>query len=538
MSAIYGARLGWNGFNTKTLTPYAGGDYGSYDARLSRYAMARAYQYNRVYDQLDASAAYLKSAQRLYKWIRSIENPVPRSISLYASYTYSGSLDTETLKKGALPLVYDNDAFEPALQQIYKWSNLNQQLGKYVSDAALLGDSGWWVVDDPLRQRIRIDRVDMDTLAHVERDDVGNVKVAVFESEYEDPLEDSALGTFKPGGFTLMPNKTHVKRMVVTKKKFQTFRDGELYPFMQDANEQWVSEGENIYGFVPLVLGYFAEGENGWGQNSFFGVARRQIDELNDQASIINDSIRNVVIPLLQAKGVAKASEITVTREDKDSMAIVYLSNPEGSLEAVSIPLDIAAATANRNDLRAELVRNMPILKLENLQGLGNLSGVAIENLLGDATSAVKQLRKNLDAPTARVLQMAVTMGAIQGYEGFEGFNADSFDRGDMELSIGERAVIDDTVDRQQRLTAIQGLEGKSRAVQRALLTEIGWSKSAIDDFFAEMDAEAEQKQAKALEIAGRMGNTPSNANGVGAGAQDDAAAEDEQRESEAANVG
>lgn len=514
VSAFYGARLGWNGYSTKTLTPYAGGDYGSYAARMTRYQLARAYRYNTVYDQLSASAAQLKTAQRLYKWIRSIENPVPRSISLYSSYTYSGSLDTETLKKGALPLVYDNDAFEPAIKNIYKWSNLDQQLGKYVGDAALLADSGWWITDDPARRRVRINRVNMDTLTYVERDDVGNVKVAVFESEYEDPPEVEQLVSSKLNMPLLSLNKTHIKRMVVTKEKYQTFRDGKPYGFYRDANGVLVPEWDNIYGFVPLTLGYFAEGEDGWGENSFFGVPRRQIDELNDQASIINDSIRNVVIPLLQAKGVAKASDISVEREDKDSMAIVYLSNAEGSLEAVSIPLDIGAATANRNDMRAELVRNMPILKLENLQGLGNLSGVAIENLLGDATSAVKGLRKNLDPPTARALQMAVTMGGIQGYEGFEGFNVDSFDRGNMELSIGERAVIDDTVDRQQRLTTIQGLEGKSRAVQRAMLTEINWSKSAIDDFFAEEDAEAEQKQAKALAIAGAqgMGSTPPDA--------------------------
>jgi hypothetical protein len=531
VSAWNGARIGWSGgYSARTLTPLPNTGYGNYAARAARYALARAYLNNEQYGSLYAYSAVLRTDERLYKFIRSIMNPVLRENNLHVAYTYAGSVNTESLNKGALPLEFDNKAMEPALRQGLKWSNLDQQLGKYVGDAALLGDVAWWVVDDPYRRRTRLELLEPDKIKYVERDEVGNVRAAVIEYEYDEQPE---VARYQPSrsGMTLRSTKTYTRTMIVDKDSFRTYRDGEPYAYYTDSDGNPVSEWENIYGFVPLKLGYYAEGADGWGRNSFFGTPRRQIDELNDQASIINDSVRQVVVPLLAASGIASAEQISIIREDKDSMAVLYLHNAEATITPISVPIDIGGAAANRDKLQSELEANMPILALTRVRDFAStLSGKAIEQLFGDATSVVKQTRKNLDPPLAAALQMMVTIGGIQGYDGFDGFNADSYDRGDMELRIAERPVIDDTPSRQEKMLFLPQVSQQPPAIQRLMLEEAGYSDTVIEEVLAEAKVEAERKAQVAEQIAAGMGAQQD-------GTDANAAGQDEQVQEETANV-
>jgi hypothetical protein len=482
--------MGWNGvYSAGSLVPRRDVPYGDHASRLARYQLAEQYFYNTIYDQLEYSARQLKEDQRLYKFIRGIYNPVERQNNLIVSYTYRGTLDTTTLKSGSLPLIFDNNALEPALKQVMKWSNLDQQLGTYVRDAALLGDAAWWVVDDPQRRRVRLELLDPAKIKYIERDEVGNVRAVVIEYECEEEPDVARYVPSGSGALGLQKTKTFIKTIKADKDGFETYKNGNAHAFYNDAEGNPMPRWENPFGFVPLKLAYYTEGKDGWGRNSFFGTARRQIDELNDQASIINDVVRRVIEPLLQAKGVRAASEIHVKRDDKDSLGILYLDNPEGSIEAISVPIDIAGASANRDALSAELERNMPELSLQRVRDIGgNLSGVAIENLFGDAAARIKHTRRNLDPGIAAALLMAVTMGGAQGYDGFDGFDERSYDRGDMELRVADRAVIDDTLNKGERLTALQGTASLPPAYQRASLRELDFSQKDIDAMVTEVD--------------------------------------------------
>ena len=497
MGAYFGARAGWSGGTIAGLTPQRDIPYGDYLQRRSRYMLAESYYYNTIYDNLNGFAPYLKSDERLYKFIRGIVNPVQQENDLIVSYTYKGTVDQDNPKKGALPLKYD-DRLEPAIKQVLKWSNLDQQLGTYVSNAALLGDAAWWVVDDPAKRRVRLELLDPARVKYVERDEVGNVKSAVIEYEKE---EEPDVARYEPSksGMELRKAKTYLYTLKVDQNKFQTFKDGEPFAFYNDADGNPVSEWDNIYGFVPLKLAYYTEGKDGWGRNSFFGTPRRQIDELNDQASLINDSIRNVVVPMLVAKGVASAAEISSTVADKDALRILYLSNPEGSIEPLSIPLDIGGASGNRDALERQLKANMPILSLADIREIGgNLSGTAIENMFGDAISVIENVRKNLDPAAAAVLQMALTMGGIQGYDGFQGITADSYDNGDLEITVANRAVIDDRLSKQERIQVFRDIKDMPTTIQRLTLEELDFGKDDIDEMLTELAAEKQANIAAA----------------------------------------
>lgn len=493
LGAVSGAMTGWNTAGTMSLVPRRDVPFGHVQDRMVRYDVSYSYYYNTIFDVLNQYSAWIMADESLYKFIRGIVNPVKQENDLIVSYTYKGSIDPQNLQSGALPLVYENEALEPALKQLIKWSNLDQQLALYVRDAALYGDTAWWLVDDPVARRVRLELVDPARIKLVDRDEVGNVKAAVLEYVCEDTPD---VERYIPGNFgmQIQTTRTYIKTIKITKDTFYTYKDGKPFAFYTDPNGKLVEEWDNPYGFVPLKLAHYQIGKDGWGQNSFFGTPRRMIDELNDQASIINDSIRTVIAPIVMARNVRNSSEIKVAREDRDSMSILYVPGDNASLEPVTIPIDIAGANQTYTQKLTELKKAMPVLSLQDIRDKGgNLSGVAIANMFGDAISIIENVRKNLNAPLIAALQMAITIGGIRGYEGFRGFNLNSYDAGDMELSVKDTAVIDDKLSKSERVDKIISIAPLPTGSKRVALAEIGYTDSDIEDIITEDDA---QKQA------------------------------------------
>ncbi len=495
MSAAEGAITGFN--NPRKLVPFRDESYGDIAMRRARYKVAWGYYTNSIFDRADIDGMIIRDDEKLYKFTRGVQGEIKQAVDLFVSYTYKGTVDQQTLKGGSLPLRFDNKQLEAPLQQVIKWSNLDQQLATYVRDAALLGDVGWWVVDDPFRKRVRMELIDAGRVKYVERDEVGNAKAAVLEWECE---EEPDVARYQPAlfsnSFTLKSTKTFIKTVIVTQDTYRTYKDGKPFAFYNDVNGKPVSAWDNPYGFVPLKLSYFAEGKDGWGQNCFFGVVRRQLDELASQKSLINDSVKNTVVPLLQATGMSAGSTVTVSREESDQVAILYLPNDKAKLEAVAMPLDIVGALANYNAGALGLKNSLSILALQSIREIGgNLSGVAIQNMFGDATSSVENLRKNLDPGVASALQMAVSMAGQQGYDGFAGFNAESYDRGDMELMVAERPVIEDRLSRAETVDKIISIAKLPTGSKRKALSILQLSEDDVEEIIVE---DNEEKQAEA----------------------------------------
>jgi hypothetical protein len=142
----------------------------------------------------------------------------------------------------------------------------------------------------------------------------------------------------------------------------------------------------------------------------------------------------------------------------------------------------------------------MPVLALQRIRDIGgNLSGVAIQNMFGDATSQVENLRKNLDPVLISAIQMAITIGGIQHYDGFAGFNADSYDAGNMEMSIMPRPVIEDNLSRSEKVDKLVTISTMPVGTKRKALQEMGYSEDEIEDMIEEDQAEKEQAVRDAM---------------------------------------
>lgn len=505
MNAFYGARAGWNGYAS---SPYSGtAQYADYASRLALYTLYEAYRANTVYDDLRFIADALTRNKKFYRGTVGLHNPVKRLVDLYAGNVYNGTLNYADLGEGALPLAYDNAALTDPLQQVLKWSNLGQQLSRYTGDCATLGDYFWWVVDDPFRQRARLELLHPSKVRDMNTDEVGNIKALVIEYARS---EDADIEQYQPrrnGSGTAKTPKSYTYTMKVTREdsgvRFQTYKDGELYPFQQDADGQPMAEWMSDYPFIPAKHAGFEPTDIVWARNAFY-ASREKIDQVNSVASQLNQSIRRVIEPILLAKNVntetgadgQKRLAFSTQRDDGTGVSVLFVNGTEVDITPLNIPLDIGQATAHIQNLLSEIEHDMPVLALQRIRDSGAVSGTAVRNMYGDAEARIQNARMNLDTPLAQALQMAVTIGGIRGYSGFEAFSADSYDNGDMELRVKERPVFPDELTTQERIQGYVSVAGLPPAWQRVALQDMNVSADEIDAMVTETDAQAQQQPA------------------------------------------
>lgn len=514
VGAFYGARSGWQG--SSALSQYGSPlwNHDDYATRLSDYAVFEAYLNNEVYRNIRFFSDALKTNRKYYKWIDGVFNPIKRENDLYASNVYSGSLDAEDLGAGALPLAFDNAALEEPLQQIMKWSNLGQHLSRYTSEAALYGDAAWWIVDDPKRRRVRLELLHPSKIREVDLDEVGNVRACVIEYEKAETPDVEGYQPRRFASATPQTSKNYVYTLKATKDDersvhFETFKDGEPFAYYEDAAGNKVADWFADYPFVPLKLAAFEPAEDGWGRNSFY-ASRNKIDQVNSVASQLNASVRRVIEPILLAKNVRvnedssgkRTLDFSSQRDNATDVSTLFVNGENVDIQPLVVPLDLAAALAHVERMLLEIEQDMPVLALQRIREHGALTAPGVRSGYSDAIGRVESARKNLDPPLAAALQMAVTVGAIQGYDGFQGFSANSYDDGDMDLRVKKRTVMPDELTTVERLNAYGTVKDLTPGLQRQALKDMGVPKSEIDAILKEKaDADQQQQQTAQNQI-------------------------------------
>jgi len=501
------ARAGIMAYNQAALVALDE-NWDAYGARLSRYQMFEHYYANTVYSRLALSSASHKHLESLYKHIRAIYNPVKRQNDLLVSYVYGGSLDMEHLSGGAIPLVFDNKALQGALRNVYTWSRWSEQKSLFVRQGALYGDVGLKVVDDRAAQKVRLEVLHPSKIKAVDTNSVGDVKAVVIEYEITAPPSASVL---LPDRMTWTPDKSYTYTEMIDAQRFQTLRDGKPFAYYADASGALVSEWSNEYGFVPLVLAKHADMGFEWGGNAFHS-ALRKIDEINDSASILNDQVRKSVNALWYFAGVRANTELVASTDDRDKVPAIY-GPAESQPFAMVFPLDIPGASANIRDMLMELERDMPELALQRVreQG-GSFTAPGIRAAYSDAIGRIQEARGNYDAAFVRALQMAVSVGGVGGYRGFESFSLASYASGEIDMHVLDRPVIADSLSSQDRLTALASVSGQPPPIQRLMLKELAYSAAEIEDVVtaAQEAAEVAQRNAVRGAVEALLG-TPTN---------------------------
>lgn len=507
------ARATWSTYNTigGAMPGPSSADWDDYKYRQQRYAIFESYYSNDVYFNSKMMLLIQKQRPQLYKHIRGIYNPFYRLVKLYEATVYPGVLDIEQMRSGSLPIIMADDNLREALRRVWMWSAWNRNKSLYVRNGAKLADSFIKVVDDPVRQKVRMEVIDPRKVAEVKLDANLNIKAVVIE--YED-LDDQG--------------RQYTYTETIDKDAFRTFKDGQPHGYVQDADGNPVPEWQNDYGFVPMVLAQHSLTGRMFGENAVPRAVLEKIDIVNDLASVLHGQVRKAINVVWYLAG-TNASDLVVDVSDEKKLPTV--TGPVGSSATPMIaPLDIASVSAEIKDRLAEIERDLPVLSLSRIREQQQATAPGTRAAFADAEWWIQAAQANYDGPLIAAQQMAVAIGGYRGYDGFDGYGLDSYDAGALEHYIGERPLFQDSLSRNERLNHLSS----AGASLRLQLEEMDYPQDVIDqEVETELAEQAAAARGFAQEIFGGVtnggtANTEAQPDGAGGSAGEAGAVQSE----------
>jgi hypothetical protein len=140
----------------------------------------------------------------------------------------------------------------------------------------------------------------------------------------------------------------------------------------------------------------------------------------------------------------------------------------------------------------------------------GDISGRALRINRGPAEDKVLQRRPNYDDAIRRAQMMAVAIGGYRNYEGFSGYDLDSYASGKLDHTIGERPVFGkDRMDELEYDAEFWTVAGQAKAFgipPLVFLKQKGWT----DDQLKEIENSPEfQARMAAMEAATQAAKAP-----------------------------
>lgn len=460
-------------------------EWDSYGARLFRYGLFDLYYFNATFTELEFYRVQHRKTEGLYRFTRGIINPYFRTVEAYVAKCYGGGIDWENLSSGAIPFNSLNDSLVEALINLFRWSNMGEYKGLLPRHTARYGDGVIKVVDEPDNGKVRLEFSHPGIVKEVEVNAVGHIKAITFEYQRVDP--DS--------------NKPYMYTEIIDQDHFATYRDGELYAYQNDANGRPVAEWDNPYGFVPVVLTKAKHIGRTWGGTPFVGGTLRKVDGVNDLASLLVDQTRKVVFPQWYFAGVSSAKQVSSEQAqvstDEDDQAerqvIPFITGPEGSQpHAMVAALDLSAGLEEVDKLIKEIEDDVPVLAFLRMKELEQHSAPAVMTVLGPAIDHIQEFRGNIDGGLARACQMAITIGGIRNYPGFEPFGPDDYGKGNLDFQVADRPIIRDQLSKKEMLEFFI----QSDAPPRWIWTELDKTEQEIAQ--AELDLFTQQRSIAA----------------------------------------
>ena len=461
-------------------------DFDAYEGRQVRYDLLFAMYENTVYRNIHTWAHAHKTVYGLYKAIRNIYNPTFRLVEFWKMMIFGGLLDDEAGEAGAIPILTEQDGLRDAIAALWKASNwkLNKDLVPLYGVS--MGDVGIKPVDDPSHQEVYLEVIHPSCIASVDMDTRGNIKGYRLEDVRVDEK-----------------NRKVKFAEVVTRGEgdaviYRTYKDGKLFPW-NGITAQW----EVPYGFVPFVLIKHSDiGRTfGWAE---VHPGRSKVMELDDMASKLHDYIRKAVDPiwLFNFKNTTKAlkvkeasSEATEERPEpiREKTDAIYVADSNAKAQPLVTDLVDIEKTANevQNGI-AELERDFPELQMDIWTVGGYTTGKALRTARQRVERKVIQRRTAYDLGLVAAQGMSVAIGGWRGYEGYAGFNLESYKVGKLKHSIPATRPIFQTdvlegVEIKQIFWNIIALAKKQGLPVSSVLADLGWSPTRIAKFEEEL---------------------------------------------------
>ncbi len=427
--------------------------FGLFDARRLRYDLHWAFYEGTAYDSgPNATRGYMrkfKADNGIYAPTRPIMNFANRLGEFYANYIYNGALDPEagdgTLLPSAIPIETENETLRPAIGTLWKASNWQNTKSIWTRNSAVFGDSPLMVVDDPQKQRVYLKPIHPKTVMEYHPDEFGNVKSYVIYEMRPDPLA-SAQPFWNAGGPKLVCEYHETCERDGDFVVYRTYRNRTPFAW-NGVSAEWAIP----YGFVPMVWHKHLDfGHETCGMSEYHAALVKGT-ESDDLGSKINDHTRKALEAFWLFSGLKPGDvEAAFSRRDKAkgaSSAIrtellgIFSSDANAKATPMMANLDISHVSAHLAQLLDSNLQDYPELRFDRIRVTGDASAKALREARKPAEVKINERRGGADSSLARAMQMAIAIGGWRGYEGYKGFNLDSYTKGDLDFAIGHRSV-------------------------------------------------------------------------------------------------
>lgn len=458
-------------------------EFDEYNSRRLRYSMYAAGYENTSYRNIHEWAQGRRVKYGLGKYIRDIYNPTAQLVDFHISSVWRGSL-APLLVGGAVPLVVggDNeDAVRLAADNLLRVSNFEVGKNITVMKGCNLGDVGLKVVDDIQRGQARIEVIDPSDIEDVVMEN-GIVKAYMLSRWQND--EHGILAKF-----TETAERGDNDEVI-----FRTYVNDRLAVWEGNESDEWVE----AYGFIPFVAIQHRNVGRLWGWAELHPIVGK-IMEVDDQASMLSDYVRKSVNAPALLSGMAKPStKITITTSDATSDApqpgreenkILWAGdNVQASYTPMIAGLSISEVVSNIQNIMASIESDMPELRKSIWDISGDPSGIALSTAREPTEAKIISRRSNYDAGLVRVMQMGIAIGGQRGYDGFDGFDLGSYDRGQLDISIAPRPVFpEQSYQKNAANTAFwqtwAGVSASGSIPFEAFARSYGWTDEQLEEF-------------------------------------------------------
>lgn len=419
-----------------TASLFNSDEFNEYSARRLRYAMYAASYENTSYRNIHSWAQGRRNRYSLGKYIRDIHNPTAQLVNFHAASIWRGNL-APMLKGGAVPLVVgsgNEDAVRLSADNLLRVSNFEVGKNIAVIKGCNLGDVGFEIVDDIERGQVRLEVVDPSDIEYVVLEN-GIVKAYIL-SRWQD----------NEHGILTKYSKT-CERGDNEDVIFRTYINDRLAIWDGYDSSEWVE----AYGFIPFVAIQHNNVGGAWGWAEAHPIMSK-IMEIDDIASMLDDYIRKAANSVGLISGMDKPSnKLTATtsaatvdnpQPGREEEKYIWAGN---GVQASYTPM-ISGMSISEVDLRIQTIMaaiesDMPELRKSIWDIGGDPSGVALATAREPTESKIILRRVNYDAGLVRAIQMGIAIGGQRGYDGYRGFDLQSYKRGLLDISIAPRPV-------------------------------------------------------------------------------------------------
>lgn len=474
-----------------------------FESRAQWFRYLWHYYSNSVFENKAEWTKY-KREHLLYRSVRSIYNPVRRLVDFYAGQVYPGVLSEDGLafpdgRQSAIPFPEDTDeALRLAIAQFWQWSNWQAGKALHVRFAALCGSSLVEIVDDLDSQKVSTEVIWPGLVADLELD--GQANVHMYALEYTATDENGS---------------TYTYRKEVDKDSYRTFKDD--HPFDYSENGDQGVEWENPYGFVPAIWNKHRDTGGLFGAPVISGSIGK-IDELNSLASHLHDQLhRSIHSPWVMwgagtIKRLTDKTKRTSTEDFEDEgseqQSSLYLEGPAGgNAQSLTGNLDLEGSMTIMNRLMEEIEADHPeLLMYRELRGMTEVTGPGATRIMGDVDAMLKESQAGYDQQSIKLFQMAVAIAGwrlnngdwtnpTRQHEKFRNFDLESYDNGDLDLTIDGRPLIPETdleryTANRTMWDAVGSAKGVGVPLEWVLKKYYGWSDEDIQQML-ELQANA-----------------------------------------------